>query len=400
MANPLRQRNPQRPLSLQSSRNQSLQQNLRSLRSLGWLRSLRQQNPRSLSPRRQPHGLITQQPQPLRAHPQHQRRSRHHPDRHHVLVPPQSDRVRPRAKTLKSCPVLGLRPVLEHQHAWEHRPKPAPPHARLHDLNSSANQSLAVQEVLELPCVPAQECPNAKGGLHVLVPLHEPGNPAHPPGPLETHSNWLVSQSGATARPELDDQDRQHDPGLPHDLACPVACANRWRPASSCSSKSPLVVRQLQHPVVPTLLIGPRKPPELPLLQWRGLQHPQHPGDQDSVPVLPVANDAQGAPIGTTVPSSRHCAAARLKNKGKKSISLARTTTLSQHKPADLPVNSRPLCCRQAWRAQPNRKLNNEQRPNLWPRCANAARKQPANGNVVAPWNCGQPVRPSRYAQR
>ena len=315
-------------------------------------------------------------------------------------MPPQSDRVRPRAKTLKSCPVLGLRPVLEHHHAWEHRPKPAPPHARLHDLNSSANQSLAVQEVLELPCVPAQECPNAKGGLHVLVPLHEPGNPAHPPGPLETHSNWLVSQSGATARPELDDQDRQHDPGPPHDLACPAACANRWRPASSCSSKSPLVVRQLQHPVVPTPPIGPRKPLEQLRLQWHGPLHPQHPGDQDSVPVLPVANDAQGAPIGTTVPSSRHYAVARLKNNGKKSTSLARTTMLSLHKPADLLANSRQLCFQPAWRAQPNRKPNKERLPSLWQRCANAARKPLVNGNVVAPWNCGQRARPSRYAPR
>lgn len=254
--------------------------------------------------------------------------------------------------------------------------------------------------MLELPCVPAQACPNAKGGLHVLVPLHEPGNPAHPAALLETHSNWLASQSVATARQELDAQDRQHDPGPPHDLACPVACANRWPPASSCSSKSPLVVRQLHYPVVPTLPIGLRKPPEQPLLQWRGQQTPQHPGDQDFVPVLPVANDAKGAPIGTTVPSSRHYAVARLKNNGKKSTSLARTTMLSLHKPADLLGNSRQLCFQPAWRAQPNRKPNNERLPSLWQRCANAARKPLVNGNVVAPWNCGQRARPSRYVPR
>ena len=148
------------------------------------------------------------------------------------------------------------------------------------------------------------------------------------------------------------------------------------------------------------LPIAPRKPPAQLLLQWRGPQRPQRPVAQDSGPVPQEGNGDQGAPIGTTVPSSRHYAVARLKNNDKKSTSLARTTMLSLHKPADLLGNSRQLCFPPAWRAQPNRKPNNERLPSLWQRCANAARKPLVNGNVVAPWNCGQPARPSRYAPR
>ncbi len=282
---------------------------------------------------------------------------------------------------------------------WAHPPKPAPPHARLHAPNSSANPFLAARAVLEPPNVPEQECPNAKGDLHAREHPHEPENPVHPRELEATPSNWWASQSAAMAPQVVAVQDHQHDPAPPQGPACPVACVSPWHPASSCSSKSPLVVRQPLHPGVPTPPIGPQKP-EPPRLQLLGPQHRQRPDAQDSVQVVPEANAVQDAPIGTTAPSSRHCAVARRKNNARKSTSLARTTTLSRHKPAALLANSKPSCCRPAWRAQPNRKLNNERLPSLWQRCANAARKRPANGNVVAPWNCGQLARRSKSVPR
>lgn len=308
--------------------------------------------------------------------------------------------MHPKARSRKSFPALALHPVLGPHHAWELRPKRSPPHVRRRDPNSSANPFLAVRAVLEPPNVLEPEYPNAKGGPHVPVHPHEPQSLAHPLDPEETPSNWLVSQSDAMALQGVAVQERQHDPAHPLGRACLVACVNPWHPASSCSSKSPLVVRQPQHPGVRMLPIAPRKPPAQLLLQWRGPQRPQRPVAQDSGPVPQEGNGAQGAPIGTTVPSSRHYAVARLKNNGKKSTSLARTTMLSLHKPADLLGNSRQLCFQPAWRAQPNRKPNNERLPSLWQRCANAARKPLVNGNVVAPWNCGQRARPSRYVPR
>jgi hypothetical protein len=250
------------------------------------------------------------------------------------------------------------------------------------------------------PNVLEPEYPNAKGGPHVPVHPHEPENPAHPHDLEETPSNWLVSQSDAMALQVLAVQERQHDLAHPLGRACPVACVNPWHPASSCSSKSPLVVRQPQHPGVRMPRIAPRKPPAQLLLQWRGQQHPQRPVAQDSAPVPPEGNGAQGAQIGTTVPNSRHYAVARPKNNGKKSTSLARTTMLSLHKRVDLLANSRRSCFQPVWRAQPNRKPNNERLPSLLQRCANAARKPLVNGNVVAPWNCGQRARPSKYVPR
>lgn len=98
--------------------------------------------------------------------------------------------MEPRDRSRKSSPVLELRPVLGPHHAWAHQPKPAPPHARLHGPNSSANLFLAAPAELEHPNVPEQECPNAKGDLHVRVHPYEVENPVHLHEREATPSNW------------------------------------------------------------------------------------------------------------------------------------------------------------------------------------------------------------------
>lgn len=108
--------------------------------------------------------------------------------------------------------------------------------------------------------------------------------------------------------------------------ACPVGCASQWPLESSCNSRSRWGVPPRRHQDALSLeanLVPERKP----LLRSHGQQHRQPPVvPMERAPVLRVSA-VPAAPIGTTAPSSKPCAAVRPRSSARKFTSLGRTTT-------------------------------------------------------------------------
>ena len=187
--------------------------------------------------------------------------------------------------------------------------------------------------------------------------------------------------------------------------ACLLACANLWRPVSSCSCRSPAVALERRRRVDPMgrpSLRGLAKgQPVKRCRLWLALprHHPQqlHPvALAIALHRAPVVSVVQAVPIGTTAPNWKRCAAVRPKDSARRCTSLGKTTIPWQHRPAVTPGNRKHWCCRPAWPDLPSPNRSNALQPSPWLPCANAARKPPVSASVAGRWNCALQGKPSR----
>lgn len=201
-----------------------------------------------------------------------------------------------------------------------------------------------------------------------------------------------------------------HAPADPEETVrpCRPVCANRLPPASSCSCRNQPDGQGFHHrDGLMELRSAPERTGQKQLLRChaqprhrpRQRRHQDAQVDSGQARVL-EDNGAQDVPIGTTVPSSRHCEIVHRKSSARKFTSSARTTIHWPRRPGDSPANRKTWCCRQAWRARPSREPNKRLPPNQWRPCASAAKKPPGSDNVVGPWSCVLPVKPSRSDPR
>ena len=265
---------------------------------------------------------------------------------------------------------------------------PAHPHAPLPGLNWSVNPSPAVLR--------APACLNARGGQAVRE--HPPDRVALGCLPAAaTPWNWSASRFVATAAPPVAVV-REHPPVQEHLDApeCPLECANRWLPVSSCSCRSLSAGQQHRHPVVPMHPPKPVQVQERPPRPWRVRTPPRHRVDPASVRVAQVANGGLVGPTGMTAPGSMLCAAARRRSSARRCTSSVKTMIPWRHRPAASPANRRTWFSRRAWRVPPSPSRSSAPHPSRWRRCASARRKPPVSVSAGVPWSCGQLGKPSR----
>ena len=194
---------------------------------------------------------------------------------------------------------------------------PAHPHAPLPGLNWSVNPSPAVLR--------APACLNARGGQAVRE--HPPDRVALGCLPAAaTPWNWSASRFVATAaaqvavalvRPPV--RERLDVP------ACPLECANRWLPVSSCSCKSLSAGQRHRHPAVRMHPPKPVQVQEQPPRPWRVRMPPRRPAVPASVRVALVASGGQAVPTGMTAHGSMLCAAARRRSSARRCTSSVKT---------------------------------------------------------------------------
>ena len=186
---------------------------------------------------------------------------------------------------------------------------------------------------------------------------------------------------------------------------CHQACANRLHPVSSCSCRSPRVVRRFLHRVVlmelpsAPVVTAPKQHPLFldPSLRLRPLRR----DGLGSVQVQALAASAVPVvPTGMTAPSWKRSATARLRSSGRRFTSSARTMIPSQRKPADSLASRRTWCCRRAWLVLPSPSHSKEPHRNQWRRCASVARRRHVSVNAAGPWNCGQHAKPNRCGRK
>lgn len=264
------------------------------------------------------------------------------------LVQQQDQAVRSVDKSLKSSPALEHLLGLEHRHDQEQVLAPAPPlqfvrgchHAQVqhranqprhrdqhHARNWSASRFRGGLAPLQGPNVPAQAFLSAREVQVAPTPQAAQAGQG-PPHALEaTPWNWSENQSDAMeGQQEERVQRHQHDQAHPHVQGCQVACANRWHPASLCSSKSQSVVPPHLHHDDPMIRQAVLEKPQQRRHRLPAPLHQQHRAVLASDQVLPEANVVPDVPTGTTAPSWRHCGVVRPRSSVKKFTSLVKMT--------------------------------------------------------------------------
>ena len=274
------------------------------------------------------------------------------------------------------------------------QPVPVPPqslvhpHGPLRGLNWWANPCPAVRQ--------APACLNARA----VQAAQEPPPDRVAPGCLPaaaTPWNWSASRFVATAaaqvavalvRPPV--RERLDVP------ACPLECANRWLPVSSCSCRSLSAGQQRRHPAVRMHPPKPVQVQERPPRPWRVRMPPRRPAVPASVRVALVASGGLAVPTGMTAHGSMLCAAARRRSSARRCTSSVKTMIPWRHRPAASPANRRTWFSRRAWLVPPSPSRSSAPHPSRWRRCASARRKPPVSVSAGVPWSCGQPGKPSR----
>lgn len=281
------------------------------------------------------------------------------------------------------------------------------------DLQPDKAQDPALQDRLSA-LAPVRQgvsgtCPKGRPEPNVLERPRGPGQvQAVPLAPVATRSNSSASRSAemaAATEVRVAVLQGEHAPqGAVTVQPCPLACANRLHPASSCSSRNHQDVQVFPRRDGPTAPLSPREETvQKQLRRSRARRQRRHRRRlpqgvlEASGPELGLeGNVAPDVPTGMTAPSWMRCATVHRRSSVKKSTSSGRTTIPWLHRPEDLPASSKTWCCRPAWRAHPSRNPSRRLRRNRWQRCASAARKPRASASGGVPWSCGQPVKPSR----
>ena len=281
------------------------------------------------------------------------------------------------------------------------------------DLQADKAQDQALQDRLSAL---AQVRQGVKGACPKGRP--EPNALARPRGlgrvqavhlvPVATRSNSSASRSAEMAAATEVKVAVLQGEHAPQEAAtaqpCPLACANRLHPASSCSSRNPQDVQVFPHRDGPTAPLSPREETVRKQLRLSRARRQRRHRRRLPQGVLEASGPEQGlegsvapdVPTGMTAPSWMRCATVRRRSSVKKSTSSGRTTIPWLHRPVDLPASSKTWCCRPAWRAHPSRNPSRRLHRNRWQRCASAVRKPRDNASGGVPWSCGQPVKPSR----
>ena len=249
--------------------------------------------------------------------------------------------------------------------------------------------------------------PVRSGPVLPPVPAPLPAAPEldAPATPLSSSENPSGGMAAATAAMQADPVLDSAAAQVPIAQPCHPACANRLHPVSSCSCRSPRVVRRLLHRVVlmelpsAPVVMAPRQ--HLPFLGPRLRLRPLRRVDLDSVQVQALAASAVPVvPTGMTAPSWKRSATARRRSSARRFTSSARTMIPSQRKPVGSLANRRTWCCRRAWLVLPSPSHSKEPHRNQWRRCASVARKRHVSVNAAGPWNCGQHAKPNRCGRK
>ena len=144
------------------------------------------------------------------------------------------------------------------------------------------------------------------------------------PHAVATPWNWLGNRFVATAaRPAADVRVLPPVQELLGVQECPLECANRWLPVSSCSCRSRSADRRHRPPAVPTH--QPKPVQGQPHPQWHVQLLHRHPVVRASVLAVLVASDVPVGRIGMTAPSWKPCAAARRRSSARRSTSSEKT---------------------------------------------------------------------------